>query len=99
MLDQQSNNIKVSNCLDITCDLCPMTFVKARLFLEKCQSGQIVEILLSEGEPLENLPTALQLDGHALQSLVELPEFASKENTPESRKYRLILQVGGESAA
>jgi tRNA 2-thiouridine synthesizing protein A len=99
MLDQQNNNIKVSDCLDITRDLCPMTFVKVRLFLEKRQSGQIVEILLSEGEPLENLPAALQLDGHSLQSLVELPKVAGKEITPGFRKYRLILQVDGESAA
>ncbi len=99
MLDQQNNNIEVSDCLDITRDLCPMTFVKARLFLEKCQSGQIVEILLSEGEPLENLPAALHLDGHALQSLVELPKVAGKEITSGFRKYRLILLVDGESAA
>ena len=99
MLDQQNNSVEVSDRLDITRDLCPMTFVKARLFLEKRQSGQIVEILLSEGEPLENLPSALRLDGHALQSLTELPKVAGKENAPETRKYRLILQVDGESAA
>ena len=97
MSDQQDYNIKVSDCLDITRDLCPMTFVKARLFLEKCQSGQIVEILLAEGEPLENLPTALRLDGHSLLSLVELQKFAGKEITPGIRKYRLILQVDSES--
>ena len=98
-MDEKDNSSKVSDCLDITRDLCPMTFVKARLFLEKCQSGQIVEILLCEGEPLENLPTALELDGHALLSLDELPKSSGKEFAPESRKYRLILRVENDSAA
>ncbi|TDI62298.1 MAG: sulfurtransferase TusA family protein [Alphaproteobacteria bacterium] len=99
MLDEQDNSIEVSDCLDITHDLCPMTFVKARLFLEKCQPSQIVEILLSEGEPLENLPEALTLDGHALLSLDELPKSSEEETIPDSRQYRLILQVGDDSAA
>jgi TusA-related sulfurtransferase len=42
--------------LDITKDHCPMTFVKAKLQLEKLKDGDVLEILLSAGEPLENVP-------------------------------------------
>jgi TusA-related sulfurtransferase len=42
--------------LDITKDHCPMTFVKAKLRLEQLAEGDILEILLTEGEPLENVP-------------------------------------------
>jgi TusA-related sulfurtransferase len=42
--------------LDITKDHCPMTFVKAKLKLEQLEEGDILEILLTSGEPLENVP-------------------------------------------
>lgn len=42
--------------LDITKDICPMTFVKTKLQLDQMEEGDILEILLSKGEPLENVP-------------------------------------------
>jgi TusA-related sulfurtransferase len=42
--------------LDITKDRCPMTFVKAKLQLEQMEDGDILEILLTEGEPLDKVP-------------------------------------------
>jgi len=42
--------------LDITQEHCPMTFVKTKIELARLQEGDILEVLLSEGEPLENVP-------------------------------------------
>lgn len=42
--------------LDITDEHCPMTFVKTKIALSKLGEGDILEVLLSEGEPLNNLP-------------------------------------------
>ena len=33
-----------------------MTFVKTKIELSKLQYGDILEVLLSEGEPLDNVP-------------------------------------------
>ena len=33
-----------------------MTFVKTKIELSKLQSGDILEVLLAEGEPLDNVP-------------------------------------------
>lgn len=41
--------------LDITKEHCPMTFVKTKIELAKLQAGDILEVLLSEGEPLDNV--------------------------------------------
>ncbi|MBI1179079.1 MAG: sulfurtransferase TusA family protein [Alphaproteobacteria bacterium] len=46
--------------LDISGEVCPMTFVRTRLLLERMQPGEIAEIILREGEPLENVPRAVQ---------------------------------------
>jgi TusA-related sulfurtransferase len=45
--------------LDITKDHCPMTFVKTKLQLSKMEPGDILEILLTAGEPLDNVPRSV----------------------------------------
>jgi TusA-related sulfurtransferase len=61
----------VDHELDITRDLCPLTFVKAKLLLERMSSGQTARIRLAAGEPLENVPRALVEAGHVVLSLAE----------------------------
>ena len=52
--------------LDITGELCPMTFVRTRLALDRLSRGQILMVALRGEEPLENVPrSALEL-GHAV---------------------------------
>ncbi|MCM8833088.1 MAG: sulfurtransferase TusA family protein [Candidatus Omnitrophica bacterium] len=55
--------------LDITKDNCPITFVKAKLFMENLKKGEKTEILLTEGEPLENLPKALEEQGYKVLNI------------------------------
>jgi len=57
--------------LDITQDVCPMTFVKARLQIEKMMPGQILEIRLAGREPLKNVPDSLTELGHRIVSVDE----------------------------
>ena len=52
--------------LDITQDRCPMTFVKTKLELEKLQPGDTLEVLLTEGEPLNNVPKTAVEQGFAV---------------------------------
>jgi tRNA 2-thiouridine synthesizing protein A len=52
--------------LDITRDLCPMTFVKTKLRLEEMASGTILRVLLREGEPLHNVTRSVQEEGHTI---------------------------------
>ena len=52
--------------LDITRDHCPMTFVKTKLELEKLASGDRLEVLLSGGEPLENVPRSAAEAGYTV---------------------------------
>lgn len=55
--------------IDITADVCPLTFVRAKLLLERMRSGDVVEIRLRGVEPLASVPRALSLQGHAVLSL------------------------------
>ncbi len=55
--------------LDITGQVCPLTFVHTRLRLERMGPGEILEIRLAGTEPLQNLPRSLADEGHEVLSL------------------------------
>ena len=58
--------------LDITREHCPMTFVKTKLRLSKMKRGERVEILLLEGEPLDNVPKSVTEQGDKVIGIVYL---------------------------
>ncbi len=60
--------------LDITADVCPLTFVKTKLLIEQMSSGETANIRLNTGEPLDNVPRAVKEHGHTVLSLA--PEMA-----------------------
>ncbi len=55
--------------LDITRETCPMTFVKVKLRLAKMEAGEQLEVLLNEGEPLENVPHSCEEQGYKVLSI------------------------------
>lgn len=55
--------------LDITQEHCPMTFVRTKLKLAQMAEGDTLEILLSEGEPLENVPRSAQEQGYKVHTV------------------------------
>ncbi len=48
-----------------------MTFVRTRLLLERMKPGEIAEIIMRDGEPLKNVPAAVQDLGHRVLSIDE----------------------------
>ena len=49
--------------IDITAERCPMTFVKVKFKLSKINPGDTLEVTLSGGEPLENVPATAKAQG------------------------------------
>jgi len=47
---------------------CPMNFVKTKMELAKLESGQILEIWLDDGAPIENVPGSVMAEGHKVIS-------------------------------
>ncbi len=70
------------NFLDITKETCPMTFVKVKLQLAKMEKGQELEVILNEGEPLQNVPASCEEQGYKVLSIEECGDH----------KHRLIIQ-------
>jgi tRNA 2-thiouridine synthesizing protein A len=55
--------------LDITSEVCPMTFVRTRLALDRMQPGQTLLVHLRGEEPLRNVPRTAREQGHEVLSL------------------------------
>ena len=70
--------------LDITRDVCPLTFVKTKLLLERMAPGETAEIRLKGTEPLENVPRSVQEHGHEVLSLA--PDSGGEAYTLSIRK-------------
>jgi len=50
--------------LNLTGVACPMNFVKTKLRLETLPAGAHLEVILDDGEPIENVPRSLREQGH-----------------------------------
>jgi len=60
--------------LDITTEVCPMTFVRTRLALDRMEPGQVLRVRLRGEEPLRNVPRTAREQGHEVLSLATDPD-------------------------
>ncbi len=60
--------------IDVRPHACPVTWVKARIALSRLATGQVLEVLLADGEPRENVPRSAEEDGHRVLRLEAAPE-------------------------
>jgi TusA-related sulfurtransferase len=74
--------------IDITDEVCPMTFVKTKLRIERMNPGEVLEVRLQGHEPLMNVPRSLRENGHEILSL--LPESSESP----AKVHRLLVRKG-----
>ncbi|OPJ60925.1 sulfurtransferase TusA family protein [Clostridium chromiireducens] len=79
------SEIKTDSFVDITDVICPVTFVKAKVALEDLNNGQVLEIKLNDGEPIQNVPRSLKNEKHKVLSV----------DKNEDGTYTLAVVKGG----
>lgn len=62
-------SLRIKASLDVTKDVCPMTFVKTKLKLESLRTGDILEVILKEGAALQDVPKSVRAEGHKIIDL------------------------------
>ena len=75
----------ITDKVDITDVNCPITFVKTKVALEELDDGDILEVRLNDGEPVQNVPRSLKEEGHKVLELTQ----------NDDGTYRLIVQKVG----
>lgn len=54
---------------------CPMNFVKTKLELAKLHSGDLLEVWLDDGQPIENVPGSVRNEGHEIKSVTLVQDY------------------------
>ena len=73
--------------IDITGQVCPLTFVKTKLLIESMPVGKLAEVRLKGAEPLENVPRSVEEHGHKILAL--RPE---SDDAAVNGVHRLLLR-------
>lgn len=71
--------------LDLRGVLCPLNWVCTKLKLEEMEPGEVLEVILDDGEPMRNVPRSLKAEGHRITRV---------ENRGDGT-YKLVVQCGG----
>jgi len=71
--------------LDLRGVSCPFNFVKTKLKLDTMGEGQVLAILLDDGEPIRNVPQSLRNEGHTIVSQEQIEQM-----------HRVVIRKGGD---
>ena len=71
--------------LDLRGVICPYNFVKTKLKLDTMQSGEILAVILDDGEPIRNVPQSVENEGHTILTQELL-----------GTSHRVLIQKGEE---
>lgn len=61
--------------LDLRGTPCPINFVRTKLRLEQMAPGELLEVWLDPGEPVEQVPDSLKMEGYAIELLEDRHDF------------------------
>ncbi|WP_342597817.1 sulfurtransferase TusA family protein [Cyanobacterium aponinum UTEX 3222] len=61
--------------LDLRGTPCPINFIRSKLQLEKMSQGDVLEIHLDGGEPIEQVPNSLSMEGYSIEAIEDKGEY------------------------
>ncbi len=75
------SKIEPNKVLNLEGIACPNNFVRTKLKLEEMEQGEILEVILDDGEPIRNVPRAVKEDGHEILKVEKI-----------DNKWRLLIR-------
>ena len=63
--------------LDLRGTPCPINFVRTKLRLQQMQPGELLEVWLDPGEPIEQVPDSLTMAGYKIEQLNDCSGYFS----------------------
>jgi tRNA 2-thiouridine synthesizing protein A len=80
-----ADDIKIDKTIDIRGQVCPYTFVRSKLAIEKMNVGEVLEIILDHKAAVENVPKSMENEG---QKVLVVEQTSEKEWRIVVRKER-----------
>lgn len=69
--------------LDLRGVRCPLNYVKTKLKLEELAEGELLEVMLDDGEPILNVPKSAREDGNQIVTVARDGEY-----------FRVVIKKG-----
>lgn len=76
-----NTDIGVDDSINLSDEVCPMTFVLTKTKLDALKHGQHLEVILPAGEPMRNVPIQIKEEGHKILKVEKMGNF-----------FRLIIE-------
>jgi tRNA 2-thiouridine synthesizing protein A len=73
----------ISKSIDLHGVVCPVNFVKTKLALDTLEQGELLEVILDEGDAILNVPRSLKDEGHKVVKV-----------EPQGDTFRVIVEKG-----
>ncbi len=70
------DEIKIDKSIDIRGQVCPYTFVRSKLAIEKMALGEVLEIVTDHKPASENVPKSMENEG---QKVLKVEQSGEKE--------------------
>jgi TusA-related sulfurtransferase len=65
---------KVDRTLDVKGQVCPLTFVRSKLAIEKMAIGEVLEIIVDHQQAAVNVPTSMEHEGQTVLGVEQTGE-------------------------
>ncbi len=78
----ESSESEPFETLDLSGVACPMNYVKIRVKLSKMDKGETLGIILDEGQPIQQVPTSLDMDDCDILSIKQF----------DDKRWQLVIQ-------
>jgi TusA-related sulfurtransferase len=75
--------MEITESLDLRGVPCPANAAQALIKLTTMMEGETLELLLDAGEPMENVPAAMETAGHVVRAKEEL----------DKKSWRLVVEA------
>ena len=80
---------RIDSSLNLRGVACPINFVKTKVRLETLNEGQVLELIIDDGEPMLNVPRSIKEEGHRIIKVEKLSD----------NSLRLLIMKGGGKGA
>jgi tRNA 2-thiouridine synthesizing protein A len=71
-----TDDIKVDKTIDLKGQVCPYTFVRSKLAIEKMKLGEVLELIFDYQPAIENVPRSMENEG---QTVLKIDQTGEKE--------------------
>ncbi len=78
-----NTDIGIDDTINLSNEVCPMTFVLTKMKLDALEPGQHLEVVLPAGEPVRNVSISIKEEGHKVLKVEKMGDF-----------FRLIIEKG-----